>query len=395
MNKKYSGMFSFANDEMVYLMLQMAKERHTEAEKEELTEKFKIIQQEEFIALCKEHQFEGIVAAFLKKCGYEMNEVWQEIYDSCYRYAKEKLEATKVICEKMHENGIEMIALKNGGILADIIDDPAKMPMGDVDSLVKKSDFLKSYEVMTELGFRFEYCNEYEIPDINNAYRDGDAEYMKSLNDSHELVYEVAWRVVAGRWMRPDCEPDTEENFSRSHYAKDSFIGVLSPEDNLLQVCIHTAKHSYVRAPGLRLNLDVERIVSNCEINWELFLEKVKKAHTKTAAYYSLYIPVVLFGTPVPQNVLDELRPSKSKQNKIEKMLSKAGFLHPKARKFSRIDFLLFQTALYDSFNDMWHTLYPNAKWLKARYNFSNNLKIPYYIFMRGLDIIGIRKKQK
>ena len=192
-----------------------------------------------------------------------------------------------------------------------------------------------------------------------------------------------------------DCEPDTEENFDRSHYAKDSFIRVLSPEDNLLQVCIHTAKHSYLRAPGLRLNLDVERIVSNCEINWSLFLEKVKKAHTKTAAYYSLYIPVVLFGTPVPQNVLDELRPSKSKQNKIEKMLSEAGFLHPKERKFSRVSFLLFQTALYDGISDMWHTLYPNSKWLKARYNFSNSLMIPYYIFLRALDLVGIRKKQK
>ena len=199
MSKNYSGMFSFANDDMVYLMLQMSKERHTEEEKAILINLFEKVEQERFIELCKEHQFEGIVAAFLKKCGYEMNDIWQGIYDSCYRYAKEKLDATKVICEKMHENGIEMIALKNGGILADIIDDPAKMPMGDVDSLVKKSDFLKSYEVMTELGFRFEYCNEYEIPDINNAYRDGDAEYMKSLNDSHELIYEVAWRVVAGR----------------------------------------------------------------------------------------------------------------------------------------------------------------------------------------------------
>lgn len=395
MSMKYNGMFSFANDPSVDLMLQMSKERHTEDEKASLIKLFEAVEQESFIELCKEHQFEGIVAAFLKKCNYNMNETWQKIYNDCYRAAQEKLDATKKICQKMHENGIEMIALKNGGILADIIDDPAKMPMGDVDSLVQKKDFFKAHEIMLSEGYKFEYCNDYEIPDINNAYRDGDAEYMKMITDSHKFIYELAWRVVAGRWMRPDCEPDTEENFGRSHYARDSFISVLSPEDNLLQVCIHTAKHSYLRAPGLRLNLDVERIVSNCEIDWDLFLDKVKKAHTKTAAYYSLYIPVVLFGTPVPQNILDELRPSKAKQNRIEKMLSKAGFLHPKARKFSRVDFLLFQTSLYDSISDMWHTLYPNAKWLKARYDFTNSLMIPYYIFLRGLDLVGIRKKQK
>ena len=46
---------------------------------------------------------------------------------------------------------------------------------------------------------------------------------------------------------------------------------ILSPEDNLLQVALHTAKHSYVRAPGFRLHSDVDRIVCFQEINWNIF----------------------------------------------------------------------------------------------------------------------------
>lgn len=395
MQKKYTGMFSFVNQPDVELMLQMSKERHTEDEKKDLLEKFEKVNQQQFISLCTEHQFEGIVAAFLKKSNYNMSEEWIKIYNYCNRIATEKLEAAKNICDLMHKNGIKIVVLKNGGILADIIDDPAKMPMGDIDTLISKKDFLKAYEIMLADGYVFEYSNEYEIPDINNAYRDGDAEYVKMIADDHKLIVEIAWRVVAGRWMRPDREPDTDSAIKNSHYAKNSYIGILSPEDNLLQVCIHTAKHSYLRAPGLRLNLDVERIVSNCDIDWNVFLTKVKSAHTKTAAYYSLYIPVILFGTPVPQFVLDELCPKHKKQVRIEKMLEKAGFLYPKERKFSKIEFLRFQTSLYDSFGDLWHTLYPNANWMKTRYNFKNSLLIPYYIVLRAFDLVGIRKKQK
>ena len=389
-------LFSFIKDENVSLMLAMSKERYSEGEVSSLLQKFKEkAQDNNFIDLCKEHEFEGIVASFVVNHGGMLSPIWRNMYDICRRRAEEKLNETKHICKNMHDNGIEMIVLKNGGILADIIDDPAKMPMGDVDSLIKRRDFLKAYKIMLEDGYSFEYGNEYEIPDIQNAYRDGDAEYVKMIANDHRLVYEVAWRVVAGRWMRPDCEPDTDESFERSHYAKDSFIRILSPEDNLLQVCIHTAKHSYLRAPGLRLNLDVERIVSHCQIDWQLFLQKVKDAHSKTVTYYSLYIPSVLFGTPIPKDILDTLRPSKSKCKKIEKMLVQAGFLHPLERKFSKLNFIRFQTMLYDSLSDALHTIYPSASWLKMRYNFKSSILIPYYIFRRGLDLMGIRKKQK
>jgi len=392
---KKDGMFSFAQNEQASIMLGMAKEVHTQSEVSNLLERFEKLDQETFIDFCKEHQFEGMVAAFLVKYNAVPDQAWIKIYDECHRKASEKLQAAKEIAQRMQDHGIDMIVLKNGGILADIIDDPAKMPMGDIDTVVHKADFIKAYEIMVEAGYKFEYSNEYEVPDINNALRDGDAEYWKQIAPDHLFCCEIAWRIVAGRWMRPDCEPDTESNFSRMHYAKDSYIGILDPVDNLVQVCIHTAKHSYLRAPGLRLNLDVERIVRHCKIDWDLFLQKITAAHTKTAAYYSLYIANALFETPIPERVLATLRPSKRKQASIEKMLGQAGFLHPKERKFSRLGFLRFQTALYDSFSDMLHTLYPNMAWMQQRYGFTNPLLLPKYIVVRGLDLVGIRKKQK
>jgi len=56
--------------------------------------------------------------------------------------------------------------------------------------------------------------------------------------------------AVAGRWIRPDQEPGAEELLARSISIPGSAARLLAPEDNLLQIALHTAKHSYVRAPG-------------------------------------------------------------------------------------------------------------------------------------------------
>ena len=208
------------------------------------------------------------------------------------------------------------------------------------------------------------------------------------------MWFELAWRVVAGRWVRLDLEPDCDALIESSYLAKDTKVGILSPEDNLLQVSVHTAKHSYVRAPGLRLHLDVERIVAHKEIDWNVFLEKVRAAHVKTSTYFSLYLAKMLFDTPIPDKVLAALRPTKGKEKRILSLISKAGLLHPKARKFSKIEFLRFQTSLYDKVSDAWFVIWPKGGRLREIYGYKSPLKTPYYVVVRALDLVGIRKKK-
>ena len=53
---------------------------------------------------------------------------------------------------------------------------------------------------------------------------------------------------------------DGDDLIDRSQQIEGTSLRILSPEDNLLQVCLHTAKHSYVRSPGFRLHLDVDQL---------------------------------------------------------------------------------------------------------------------------------------
>ena len=387
-----SKLFDFLNDEYYNLMIRMAKESFCEKDSLECCKDFNKLDNRKLYDICLEHELEGVVGARALSLGLELSEEWK----SRIREERERLlflrEKTSKICEKLSDLGIRMVILKNGGIMADIIEDPVCCPMEDIDSFVKKSDFLKAHELLEKEGFVFKFRSEYEKEELENAYRDGSTEYYYTMPTGNKMWFELSWRAVAGRWIRPDLEPQSNELIARSYSAKFSNAFILSPEDNLLQICIHTAKHSYVRAPGLRLHMDVDRIVSNVDIDWDEFLKKVCLTHVKTASYFSLYIPKKLFGTNVPDYVLESLKPRNS--NKIEKLIAKAGLVHPHESKFGKIQFLIFQTLLYDNIGDVLRVIYPGKGWIIERYNCKTTREVVTCVIFRFFDLVGIRKKK-
>lgn len=387
-------MFEQLNDPWVRLMLDLSKENMEDIEG--LKRRLEQADLSALFELCREHELDGVVASHVLA-----NDLMQlpAYWLAAYKKEKVHLEFLKdkaaEICDIMTQNGIPMVVLKNGGIMSDMVDDPAACPMEDIDSLVKKSDFKRAHQVLVDNGFEFKFRSEFEDEDLEAAFRDGSTEYLIRTPAGEDMWFELAWRAVAGRWIRRDLEPNTDMLMDASYCAPGTKVGILAPEDNLLQVCVHTAKHSYVRAPGLRLHLDVERIVAHKNINWSLFLKKVEAAHVKTSTYYSLCLAKMLFDTPVPEAVLAELRPNRNKDRRILKLIDGAGLLHPNQRKFSKLQFLVFQTSLYDSAADAWFVLCPPKGGLKELYGYSNSLLTPWYLLLRGLDLVGIRKRKK
>lgn len=387
-------MFEQLNHPQVKLMLDLSKEKLCDID--HIKQRLAQADLSSFFTLCREHELDGVVAShILANELVQLPEDWIQAYENHKTHLGYLKEKAADICRIMIENGIPMVVLKNGGIMSDMVADPAACPMEDIDSLVRKSDFKRAHQILMDNGFEFKFRSEYERENLEAAFRDGSTEYLIRTPTGEDMWFELAWRAVSGRWIRRDLEPDTDALMAACYYAPGTRVGILSPEDNLLQVCVHTAKHSYVRAPGLRLHLDVERIVAHKRIDWQLFLKKVTAAHVKTSTYYSLYLAQRLFGTLIPENVLTALKPNNRKNRRLLKLISQAGLLHPKQRKFSKLQFLIFQTSLYDSMVDAWFVLCPPNGGLKEIYGYKSFLLTPYYLMLRALDLVGIRKKKK
>jgi hypothetical protein len=259
--------------------------------------------------------------------------------------------------------------------------------MGDLDVLVEKRHFRRSHELLLTEGYSFEFRSPLEEASLPAAESGGGAEYWKVLPGGAKLWLELQWRPVAGRWIRPDQEPQAEDLLAGSIPIPGSAVRLLAPEDNLLQVALHTAKHSYVRPPGFRLHTDVDRIVRRQRLNWEVFLSRVISLEVKTPVYFSLALPRFLLGTPVPDEVLAQLQPPAWKNALITGWLNRVGLFSPDAPKFGRAGFVLFTALLYDDLPGLWRGLFPGKAWMRAHYGFRRGWLLPYYYGRRLVDL--------
>lgn len=317
---------------------------------------------------------------------------WIKAHEENFNRISAYLAELDCIANKLAEKGIPLIVLKNGGIARGIYPCPGCCPMGDLDTLVEKRNFRKAHLILLNHGYNFEFCNPLGKMDINKAEKRGGSEYWKILPNGDKLLFELQWRSVAGRWIRPEQEPSTEDLMKRSMSVPGTTVRMLTPEDNLLQVSLHTAKHSYMRGPGFRLHTDVDRIVKNQPIDWNLFLKNTVALQVKTAVYFSLLIPKEFFNTPIPDEVLVQLKPHFWKEKIINNWLQKVGLFNPDEKKFGKLDYILFNILLYDDLNVLWKAVFPDRIWMKKKYEFNNDFLLPVYYTSRLLDLLFGRK---
>jgi hypothetical protein len=309
---------------------------------------------------CENNQIESISADAL---GLVLgNDSIPSHWREAHSIVKDKIEAfmreLDFIADIFGKRGITLVALKNSGITRALYPFYGSCPMGDVDVLIEKESFSLAHKLLIENGYTLKFRSSLEVDTYESALEGGGAEYFKMLKSGAKLWFELQWRPIAGRWITPDREPKAQELISRSTQINGSFVHLLSPEDNLLQVCIHTGKHSYVRAPGFRLHTDVDRIVRSSLIKWPLFIELANKHRVRTVTFFSLALASDLLGTPIPMQVMRELCPPSWKLKLIRKSLLNVGLFDPDGKKWNKITYLYFVSLLFDSVHDIFTNLF-------------------------------------
>ncbi|MBL1274659.1 MAG: nucleotidyltransferase family protein [Ectothiorhodospiraceae bacterium] len=332
----------------------------------------------------------SIVAHALEKCLGEKHAPlhWRNVYDATSVRIENYMHELERAARLLEKHNVRLLALKNSGITRGFYPHFGACPMGDIDVLVSKASFKKSHEILSDAGYKLKFRCPFEEESLEAALEAGGAEYSVTLAGGEHLWFELQWRPVAGRWIQPEQEPGADELIERSVSIAGSAVRLLSPEDNLLQVSLHTAKHTFVRAPGFRLHTDVDRIVSSQEIDWALFTSRVKHLRTKTAVFLSLAMAKSLLGTPVPDEVLNELSPSLWKIKLMKGWLERVGIFEPDAPKWSRVGYMIFVSLLYDSVGDFMRGVVPSNENMKQQYEFSSNWLLPYYHLRRLSNLL-------
>lgn len=337
----------------------------------------------------------SIVASALIRClgNGNLPERWAKAAKATEKRLILYLEQLDRVAAALADKSIPLVALKNSGIARGIYRDLAGCPMGDVDVLVRPRDFRAAHGVMLNLGYELDDRSPFNVESLDEAEQHGGSEYTYELADGSILWFELQWRPVAGRWIQPNQEPRADELMERSVPIAGSAARLLSPEDNLLQVCLHTAKHSYVRAPGFRLHTDVDRIVRACAVDWDVFCQRVERVQVMTAVYLSLSIPAVLLGTSIPEEILARLNHSPVKHWLLQRWIVKAGLFGPHDSKWSKMGYICFNLMLYDNIGGVLRGIFPDADWMVRHYDIKRRWILPFWYGVRILELVCKRAK--
>lgn len=332
----------------------------------------------------KENKVQSIVAhTFLEIINKrDLSQKWNRAHEENYTRISSYLAELDRVAELLIKFDIRIAVIENAAVARGIFSCPGCFEFGDVDILVFDEDFPMVGKVLLDNGY----------VDHNNATKlENRRIYAADISAGKNIFpfrINMQKSLVARKWFNTDQEPTFQEIFSRALVVNDSHVLMLCPEDNLFQICIHNSAHSYVRKPGIRLHLDIDRVVNRSDIDWDIFLNQVSKYKVNTRAYFSLMIPKILFNTPVPDAVFDRLTVPTWKRKFLLKWICMLGLFNLNDKKFGKVEFIFFSIMMYDNFMGFLISIVPSSDYLMKKYGFKNPLLVPYFHVKRLMDLV-------
>jgi hypothetical protein len=205
-----------------------------------------------------------------------------------------------VALRALQAEGIEVIVLKGAHLAGLVYGDGAARPMRDVDLLVRKDDLGRAEGTLFDLGY------------VRHPEKDGDyssCQHLQPLIRPGGVPIEIHWTIAD---PKEPIEIDLNGLWERAHPGRiaDVDVKVLSPEDLLLHLCVHTALHHQLEL-GLRACWDILEVTRHCRVrvDWEQLRLRAREWGVEKYVYLTLRLATELVGAVVPSWVLTTLAP--------------------------------------------------------------------------------------
>jgi len=215
---------------------------------------------------------------------------------SCARNVRLFRDLGQVVSD-LQRAGIPIIILKGAHLAENIYHDIALRPMSDIDLLVQSGDVPKASETLISLGYsgtqRASACAIHLDPFTKPGHVD--------IEVHHHIVDPVQMKHVdlAGLWQR-----------AQSIRAGGVDTLALSPEDLLLQLCLHIAIHHGFSTDLCHL-YDIRQMIESCseKIDWCVARDRSRAWDADRSVYLILSLTDKLLGLNLPEGFLPSLAP--------------------------------------------------------------------------------------
>ena len=197
-------------------------------------------------------------------------------------------------CLDLH--GVATIPYKGPVLAETVYGDLTLREFSDLDILVRSADVPRVKVALKDLGYS---PNSLFTPAEERAYLRSGYEFIFDGPAGRNLL-EVQFAIVP-RFYAVDF--DLEGSFERALPGRVSgrAVKTLCPEDLLLALCVHAAKHAWIRLCWLR---DIAGVVQSLPLNWDLVNHSATQLGIDRVLGTSLLLASRWLNAPMPDSVL-------------------------------------------------------------------------------------------
>ncbi len=277
------------------LLLECAK---PQTDRQRLAERLRApLQWASLIAFAEDHSILGLTAARL--ANYDENAVSLENRESLRAWRRAYTLFTMNLTAEMFRlfdgfaaSGVQALVIKGPVLSARCYGDPGLRQYGDLDLIVRDKDIQRSTELMISLGY------EPSVPLIAIRAKKIPGEYV-FRQSSTKLLVEFHTELTFRYHPRPLPLENLFQRQTRVNIDSHK-VPALSPEDELLLICIHGAKHFWEQ---LSYIADVAAFVSRQELEWGRVMAAAAEVGGERMLYVGLRLAADLLGAPLPESI--------------------------------------------------------------------------------------------
>jgi hypothetical protein len=207
------------------------------------------------------------------------------------------------ICRLFESAGVPAVPYKGPTLAASSYGDFALRGAGDLDILIPRRHFARCRDILLSMGYeRTPWLTETRLsPAQEAAFLRFEREYGFTRYDA-ETAVELQWEVIPRYFS---VALDVESLKTREVALGGARVKTLAPEELLLVLCVHGAKHFFERLIWIT---DISETARSAEMDWTRLLELAGDTGCRRILMLGLTLARDLVDADVPEKALREGR---------------------------------------------------------------------------------------
>ena len=334
----------------------------------------------EIVKMALDHGVGGMLLWSLRKASWQciLESNCQPLIDSARRSGRHSLLLDKVRSQSataLDRLEIPSIWLKGICLAHTYYPEAHLRPMVDLDVLVPGDRLHSAHEELLKLGFQPAEEDFFELAGFTEEARHHVCLKDRTSRVKVDLHFRLLVPAVINR-----LDKDLLDWFWTQTYELSSdgpSFRALKPEANLLYLCAHAILQNQGEPLDLLHLLDLHMIITRSNLDWNLIMEQATILNWTDAVTQALSMLPILFGTHLPEVMINELQNNHSKYGLP--LLS----LDPlqTTRRWDDWSSAFRQMSTRKRIRLIWLTVFPPGVFLRQQYHLSpNQVLLPYYI---------------